>query len=401
MAKTVEEILHESLDVGDEVKSLDSVVLGIVSALASLGISVDRLQIPFTQIQGYRHPLYWGTVLTYTSESAQVESNHIFHSNRPIGNDVPVTPALYLKIEEASRRLGPYVEVIKSDQRFFRTELPSESHYEILGQLENQGYREYCAFGLDLPSLHLMQFVSIASKRPFPEHLFSIIDAQRLLFALTLYAAYRTSQAITLAQTYVGRGAGNRVLNGEIARDFTQVKELGIMFADIRNFTKMSEELGPEAIVRTMNQVFEAIEKGIQPFNGEILKFIGDAVLVVFSTDQGTRETVCHDMAKAVRACLSELKVLELSDVASIKAGFGVHFGTVTYGNIGTNTRLDFTVMGPNVNLTSRVESLTKSLGVEALFTEEVAQYVPDLVPLGPHALKGVAVPTHVWTLPE
>ena len=167
-------------------------------------------------------------------------------------------------------------------------------------------------------------------------------------------------------------------------------------------FTAMSEKLGAEGVVKVMNDVFQIIEDEVLPRHGEILKFIGDALLVIFPrcTDVSD-DQVSENMIQSALQSVLKVEALGRQLGIPLSVGFGCHLGTVLYGNIGTESRLDFTVMGPAVNLTSRLESMCKSLGAQLTVSREVAQsYSEHLQSFGLHSVKGVAEPVEIWGVP-
>ncbi len=221
------------------------------------------------------------------------------------------------------------------------------------------------------------------------------------MLALAIYGAYRTSQAIQVARSYIGPTTGPRVLNGDISRGSTHTIEAGIMFCDVRGFTSLSERLGAEAVVPVMNRLFEVIGEEAEARDGEILKFIGDALLVVYALGERTPADVAHAMVETVRAAVERVREVAEELALPVAAGFGCHIGEVVYGNIGTMDRLDFTVMGPAVNLSSRLESLCKVVDRPAVFSEAIARHVEGLRPGGRHAVKGITEPVPVSVLSE
>lgn len=393
----INEILLSSLDVDEATDPLKEILRGIRQTFELLGVQVDRVQVPFTNVLGFQHPLYWGIILTWDVQTDFDSTKYVLRGE---GHMTPPPTSDLLSSPEWTERLGPFAEVLGSDNAYWQCSLEKRSKYQRLRELADQEYVSYFALGVNLPTIPLMQFMSIASKKPMPANLFELVKPHRGAISMAIYAAYRASQAVTLAETYVGQFTGRRVLKGEIGRDQADVRELGIVFADIRNFTRMSERVGPQRIVAVMNRVFAEIEQAVLPLGGEILKFIGDAVLIVFALNGGNEQEVCEKMATGIRDALYRLSILSFPDVDQISAGFGAHLGTVTYGNVGTDHRLDYTVMGPNVNLTSRIESQTKESGVSALFSSEVAKHLPELESCGVFTLKGVSQPVELWRLP-
>jgi adenylate cyclase len=174
----------------------------------------------------------------------------------------------------------------------------------------------------------------------------------------------------------------------------------GVLFCDIREFTALSERLGAIGVVSVVNQIFEIIGQIIHTHGGEILKFIGDAVLIIFSDQCEERhQAMIESMINTVRDAIQGVEALGDQINLPLAIGFGGHVGDVLYGNIGTSTRLDFTVMGPAVNLASRLESLCKKFDVSAVFSSEIAHGDTALKPLGSEPLKGIADPVQIWGL--
>ena len=146
-----------------------------------------------------------------------------------------------------------------------------------------------------------------------------------------------------------------------------------------------------------VNELFAIVETHAVASGGEILKFIGDAMLVVFPMEDSDEGAGARAMVTAIRSSLEAIAATE----HGVGFGFGATIGEVIQGNLGTPERLDFTVMGSAVNLASRLESLCRPLEASALFCSTVGQHVPGLVPRGAHRLKGISAPVPVFGLPE
>ena len=172
------------------------------------------------------------------------------------------------------------------------------------------------------------------------------------------------------------------------------------MFCDVRGFTALSQKLGTD-IIATMNQLFEAIGEEAEKRGGEILKFIGDAMLLIFRLDDSTHDAVSRAMLETVDSARCRIEAVSASSGHSLSVGFGCHIGNVIYGNIGTPSRLDFTVMGPAVNLASRLESLCKTVNATAVFSEAVNRHCSGLASAGTHQLKGIEESVPVWIVPS
>ncbi len=204
----------------------------------------------------------------------------------------------------------------------------------------------------------------------------------------------------TLLDTYVGRKAGERVLTGQIRRGSGETIRAVIWFSDLRGFTSLSDRLPRDALLQLLNGYFDCVGASIEAAGGEILKFIGDAVLAIFPLgvryDLGVTVRAAMRAAERARGGLAELR--KLPGGAELDFGVALHVGDVMYGNIGTSQRLDFTVIGPAVNLTARLESLAGSLGEPILVSAEIAKVLGNGVEsIGRHTLKGMATPVEAF----
>ncbi len=150
-----------------------------------------------------------------------------------------------------------------------------------------------------------------------------------------------------------------------------------VLFADIRNFTTLSERLSPDAIVKILNEYFTVVADEIFKYKGMVDKYMGDGIMAVFGAPVSY-----HDHAlRAVKAAL-EMKdrVKEIQEKYPIKIGIGINSGLMVCGNIGSHKRMDYTVIGDNVNLAARIEPLTKEFEVEVIISEKTYQAVANAV---------------------
>ena len=200
----------------------------------------------------------------------------------------------------------------------------------------------------------------------------------------------------------MGERTGNNVLSGNIFRGSQEKIDAGIMFCDVRGFTAMSEQLGTEKVVATMNQIFHCIEDQIRVYQGEILKFIGDALLIIFPRENFEYDKeLSEKMIECALKAILDVETLGREMNLPLSVGFGCHIGEVLYGNIGTENRLDFTVMGPSVNLTSRLEDMCKSLGAQLIVSPSVAAGNREkLISFGLHKMKGINEEVEIWGVP-
>ena len=213
--------------------------------------------------------------------------------------------------------------------------------------------------------------------------------------------------ARSLLDTYVGHRTGARVLSGQIRRGDANTIEAAISICDLRDFTVLSETLPPDALLALLNAYFEVVGAAVTARGGEILKFMGDAVLTIFPTSSEVPlDAACDAALDAAIDLIDSLDAVNhrrrRAGEPPIRFGVGLHQGAVIYGNVGAAARLDFTVIGAAVNLTARLEKLTKSLDHRLLMSAEFAARVSTPVrSLGRHALAGVAEPQEVFTRAE
>jgi adenylate cyclase len=212
--------------------------------------------------------------------------------------------------------------------------------------------------------------------------------------------------ARTLLDTYLGRGPGLEVLNGAIRRGDRRDLEAVILFADLRDFTGKAAIWSVDQLLAALDTYYQALVDAITVAGGEVLKFMGDGLLAVFPTGgpQGLARTCQHALA-AAQAARQALAVANRTRVAAgaeaLEFGVALHVGRVVYGNVGGERRLDFTVIGPAVNLVSRVEGLCRTLGQPLLATAALARHVEgELVALGTHPIRGLPEPVELFGLP-
>jgi adenylate cyclase len=163
----------------------------------------------------------------------------------------------------------------------------------------------------------------------------------------------------TLLDTYIGTDAEKRVLSGHIRRGDVETLEAALMFCDMRGFTELSNRLPGARVLELLNIYFDEVVPAVTSSGGEILKFMGDGMLAFFRHD-AEPAAGCVAAFKAARLVHERLGATSVPD-AKLRAGIALHFGDASYGNIGSGERLDFTVIGRDVNLTSRIQGLCGS----------------------------------------
>lgn len=226
-------------------------------------------------------------------------------------------------------------------------------------------------------------------------------------FAAAPLAVLATRSTLAaLLEAYLGRRSAAQVLAGRLRRETGETIRAVLLFGDLRDFTALSETMAPEAVVAALDAWFDRIAGAVHAFGGEVLKFIGDGVLAIFPIGDRSPSAACDAALKAVgaaRAGMAHLdRAREQHGLPALPFGVALHLGEMLWGNIGTADRMDFTAIGPAVNLVSRLEGLCRPLGRSVLISGAVAaQTNTRLIPLGEHELRGVATPCAVFTLPE
>jgi adenylate cyclase len=208
-----------------------------------------------------------------------------------------------------------------------------------------------------------------------------------------------------LLEAYLGRRSAARVQAGALRRGTGETIRAALLCADLRDFTVLSEATEPTAMIAVLDAWFDRVAGAVHAFGGEVLKFIGDGVLAIFPVT-GPPGEACEAALRAVaaaRAGMSHLDaVRQAQGLPPLRFGAALHLGEILWGNIGAADRLDFTAIGPAVNLVSRLEGLCRPLGRSILISGALAAATATpLVALGEHRLRGIAAPCAVFTLPD
>jgi adenylate cyclase len=232
------------------------------------------------------------------------------------------------------------------------------------------------------------------------------LEAICLAMGPPLQAVVERGITRSLLQAYLGRRSADRVLSGTIRRGTGEVIEAVVWISDLRDFTNLSERLGSDQMITALNDSCARLVGAIQPFGGEVLKFIGDGLLAIFPTAPKGERAACDAALTAVRAARDGMTRLDRERVSAnlppLPFGVGLHLGPVVYGNIGAPDRLDFTAIGPAVNVASRIEGLCRTLACPVLISEAVASRCTSaLAAVGSYSLRGSTNEVALYTLAE
>jgi class 3 adenylate cyclase len=230
-------------------------------------------------------------------------------------------------------------------------------------------------------------------------------QAARFAAAPLAVLAARATLAAAL-EAYLGRRSAARVLAAPLQRVVGESIQAALLYADLRGFTALSESSPPAAVISALNAWFDRIGGAVHAFGGEVLKFIGDGVLAIFPVVGGPPRRACDAALRAVSAARAGMAHLDeerrRQGLPPLPFGAALHLGEMLWGNIGAANRLDFTAIGPAVNLVSRLEGLCRPLGKAVLVSGALAaESDAPLIALGTHELRGIASPCAVFVLPE
>ena len=315
------------------------------------------------------------------------------------GCPVDVENAPFEAFETQGFRRSPVRRVIDSGVavRLRLAEEGPRTDLTIVNDLLADGVTDYLATPLAFTdgSLH---GASWATRQPggFSDAEIAGLDAILNPLARMIEISVLRRLASDFLDIYVGNQGGSRILGGQIRRGHTETINAAIWLSDMRGFTALSERLPPQRLVDLLNSFFDCQTPAILERGGEILKFMGDGLLAIFPVAEGRAQTsaVCEAaLAAAVDASATVAERFGASGdgVENVRFGLALHLGQVMYGNIGGGNRLDFTCIGPAVNLAARIEKLCSQLGRTILASDAFAEHCPEtFAPLGDFALRGV-----------
>lgn len=368
---------------------LEEVLDGLCRRLRESGVPLDRATLHVRTL----HPQFMGATLLWRVEAREVEL-------RVIGREA-LNEARFLN--SPVRALYEGAEAIR--QRLDIPAPPGPAEYGVYADLRAEGFVDYVALPM-IFSDGRRHACSWATRRAGGFATADLVRINDLLPVLQLVAETRVSRRIarTLLEVYVGKFAGARILAGEIERGSGTTLRAAIWTCDMRGFTMISETWPRDAVIECLNEYFDAMAVPVERHGGEILKFIGDAMLAVFPLED---PEACHRALQAAVEARDAMRALNAKRRAAgrneIGYGIALHVGDVMYGNIGAASRLDFTVIGPAVNVAARLEGLSKELRRHVLLSGPFANMcgcsAEFLVSVGHYRLAGVSRELEVFGL--
>jgi adenylate cyclase len=309
------------------------------------------------------------------------------------GAGVDVRSASFETFETEDFRQSPVRRVIDTGtplrRRLAETDCPMD--FAVTRDLKSQGVTDYLVVPLFFAS-GAVHGATFATQQPggFTDEQIAVIES--IVAPLARVAENRVLErtASILLDTYVGNGAGSRILAGQIRRGDTSAIHAAIWLSDMRGFTQLADSLPPQLLVDMLNRYFDCQVPAIARHGGEVLKFMGDGLLAIFPIidDEHAREVCDNALAAAheARTAIASSDPIK----GGVRFGLALHVGEVLYGNIGSGDRLDFTCIGPAVNLAARIEKLTGELNRTILASEEFERDCSSrFVPMGEFQLRG------------
>lgn len=357
--------------------------------LLKCGVPLQRVRISMRTI----HPQFTGSAYTWWRDRSDVEEFSPPHS-----------------IMQSSDYQGSPIEAVQNSGVRFRCQLANAELSQLHSALQTQhqqGATDYVIYPLAQThdSRPATWILSTDAAGGFSTQDLAGFERVAIFLASVVEVISLERSARSLLDTYLGPRTGQRVFDGQIKRGDGERIEAAIWYSDLRDFTFISESLPPNDLLKLLNQYFEAISTAVSAHGGEVLRFIGDAMLVMFPVERDrTLQQSCLDAVAAARAAQLEVDrinpLLQASGLPSIRYGLGLDVGEVIYGNVGAPDRLDFTVMGPVVNRAARIEELTKKTGCPVLASEPFALPLIDTFkPCGAFEVQGVQEPLQVYGL--
>ena len=278
--------------------------------------------------------------------------------------------------------------------------------FPVLDELREEGYAHYVIAPFEFEGL--VNAIAWATKRPGG---FNREDLQFLGDLLPYLSVVAETKALHrfighMLTTYIGAEPGRLILEGQVRRGDVTTITAALMLIDLRDFSLLSDTMNPRAVVRLLNDYFDDVIPPVREHGGEVMEIMGDGVLAIFRRAPGsTAAEACGGALAAARQALAataERNRHNLPGNPDSHIGIGLHYGTVSYGNIGTNDRLDFTVIGPDVNLVSRIERLCRELDRSLIMSEAFAACVEQpMWELGAFELRGFSRMQRLFELPH
>lgn len=366
---------------------LDALVDGLCRRVLAAGIPIRRCSVAWSIL----HPLFDAESVIWQRDGG------------PVFNQFP-----HEELERDAWARSPIRHMLVNDLDVLRRRLAGPEallDFPLFEEFAAVGDTDYLASTIrfDIPKIVSEQrgiVVSWTTDRPggFTDHEIAALRRLNRPLAITCRGALLARIANNIAETYLGRRAGGDVLAGRIRRGDGHTIRAVIWYSDLRGSTALAERLAPDAYIALLNRYFECTAGTVMEAGGEVLDFIGDAVLGVFPVVDGASvETAAQAATDAAEAAVA--RIAPMTDAApALDFGIALAVGDVMFGNIGIPSRLSFSVIGSTVNAVARIEKVTKQMGEPVLATERVALTAPARWrAVGSYSLDGFGAPVPLF----
>jgi adenylate cyclase len=352
--------------------------------LRGVGIPVVRFQAGFRVL----HPLYDASTLNWTADKGVVVEH--FRPEQSGGDQF---------------RRGPLGHILTHRLPVLRRRLTGDTallDFDVLDELRAMGGTDYLAFRVGFDRVGETGIIcSWLADRESGFTDGEIVQLQRVTreLGIALKSKIERNVAQNIAHAYLGKRAGQAVLNGSIRRGDGEKITAALWYSDLRRSTELSDRLSAEAFLDLLGRYFEMTAASVLDHGGEVVSLIGDAVLGLFRIE-GAAEGACGRALAAANEARRRLSLPSPAEADTVfDFGISLHLGEVIYGNVGVPERLQFTLVGSAVNEVVRVQDLTKTLGHPVLATGPFADAVAcPWQPLGEHSLRGLDKPMPILT---
>ncbi len=369
--------------------AIRDLIEGFCDRLSTAGFPLRRAFASFQTL----HPLYSGYGFIWRRAEAGVEENSFLRQNitSPAWTE---SPFFYMLENDVGRLLA-------------RLDEPADREFPVYDDFRAEGATGYLARLVGFGELDINKdksggvAYSFLTDHPggFTAAHVAVLEQLMPVLSLAIKARSTYQIATEMLGTYIGHDAGQRVFSGTVERGDVQTIRAVIFFADLRGFTRLSETMDGGDVVAMLDDYMDAIARPLLARGGEVLKFMGDGLMGTFEigeADPGDRCEAALTATCGVMAGLSALNAARRAAGRPVMAlDVALHLGDVLYGNVGSESRLDFTVIGPAVNEASRMEALCRPLNRSLLVSEAFASAAAPgcrdrLVPIGRHRLRDI-----------
>lgn len=383
---TTDSIVDWLLEEAPTLPSCRHVLQGLIDRLNGEGMTLHRAVLGI----GVLHPEIMAKTYTWERGGRYVSETEIHHG-----------------IESTDQYLDSPFRPLNEGEPFVHHRLVgrgAEIAYPVLEEQRDAGATDYIAIGLPRSDGQIYRSSWTTDRQGG----FTDAEIERLLSlrpAIGVIAELQSRAEMTksVLDLYLGREAGCRVYAGDIKRGDGETIHSVLWMCDLRGFTSLSDRIPLDFLIAVLNDYFEAVTGPIHASGGEVLKFIGDAVLGIFRIDNETEiAEICERALSAAELAVANMHILNRrrrrEDKPPLDFSIALHVGDAMYGNVGAQDRLDFTVIGPAVNLCARLEALAGGLGEKIICSSEFAEIATaEMRSIGRHDLKNVESPMEAF----